>query len=434
MAHLVAGLVILLSGCKQPENVFVPPPPPEVTVAKPSVAAVPEFLEQPGETEPAEEAEVRARVRGFIQAIEFEPGQRVEQGQLLYRIEPDNYQAELDAAKAAVNAADAAILVAQAALKNAEAEFVRTTAELDREQRLLDGNAGSQSDYDRARANNEAAKAAIEAATANIEVANAEKSAAEAAVQQAQLNLDYTHVTAPIDGFITKTEIKTGNLVDNGTQLAKVVNQDRIFANFSLSDRQVLQLQRDRADDPSSGDPHDSNKWKGITVLLRRELDKGFPFTGKLDYVDQTGVDAATGTLGLRAVFENPNNELFGGLFVTVRVPSEQRQDQLLVPQAALGRDQQGSFVLTVDSDNKVRQTRVNVRSAVSGWAAIEGPLDATTSVIIDGLQRAIPGMEVKPTEETLQVDEASLLRGAMLPDSDRRTSLVAIAGGADSN
>ena len=411
---MLAGLVVLISGCAKQENAYVPPPPPEVTVANPVAMPIYQFLQEEGETEPAEEAEVRARVKGFIEGIQFEPGRRVEAGQVLYLIEPDTYQAALDSAQAALAAADAAIAVAEATLKNAEAEAVRTKADLDREQRLLEGNAGSQADYDRAFAANEAAKAAIESAKASIKQATAQEQAAKADVQQAELDFNYTKVVAPIAGRITKTTVKKGNLVENGTALATIVDDARVFANFSLSDRQVLELQREYLENSAANQERED--LKNVRVLMRREIDQGFPFSGTLDYVDQTGVDANTATVGLRAVFDNPEDQLFGGLFVTVRIPSETAYDALLVPESAVSRDQLGSFVLTISSENKVEQTRVTVKSRVSGWAAIEGSVETSSLVVIDGVQRAVPGSEVEPDTKTLEIDAESLLRGMTIP------------------
>lgn len=403
-------------GCGKSENTYVAPPPPGVTVSNPVEMPIYQFLQEEGETEPVEEAEVRARVRGFIEGIEFDPGTRVEAGQVLYRIEPDTYQAALDSSKAALAAATAAISVADATLRNAEAEAVKTKADLDREQRLLQGNAGSQADYDRAFAANEAAKAAIESAKAAIEQAKAEEQAAEAGVQQAQLDFNYTEVVAPISGRITKTTIKTGNLVENGTSLATIVNDARVFANFSLSDRQVLELQQEHLD--NSDKNSDREDLKSVRVLMRREIDEGFPFTGTLDYVDQTGVDTKTATVGLRAIFDNPDDQLFGGLFVTVRIPAEKPEDALLVPESAISRDQQGTFVLIVNAENKVEQTRIAVKTRMSGWAAIEGPVEASTKVIVEGIQRAVPGSEVEPNVVSMNVDTESLLRGMSAPAS----------------
>ncbi|MDF1841945.1 MAG: efflux RND transporter periplasmic adaptor subunit [Rubripirellula sp.] len=415
---LAAGLIASMAGCEKPQNAFVAPPPPEVTVATPVLQSVPEFIDQEGETEAVEQAEVRSRVKGFIQKILFQPGKEVSLGQELYQIEPDTYQAELNSANAAVDAATAGIAVANASLETAKAEVVRTEADLSRETRLLQGNAGSQSDYDRAFAANEAAKASIHGAEANIQLAIAEKRSAEATVKQAELDFGYTKVTAPIAGYITKTEVKTGNLVENGTALAEVIDRSKMFANFSLSDREILRLQKKYFDNlPADAKPEEID-WSTIKVLMRRELDEGFPYSGTLEYVDQLGVDAKTATLGLRAVFDNPDDQLLGGLFVTVRILSEEENELLLVPESAVSRDQQGPFLLTVGAENKVAETRVSVVMRIGGWAAIEGEVDESTKVIIDGLQRAIPNSVVAPQEKTLQVDGPSLIRSSMLPST----------------
>lgn len=417
----LAVAVTALVGCNRAGNEYVPPPPPKVTVAHPVSTEITPFLEQNGRTEASEEAEIRARVRGFIEKIDFKPGQSVEAGKVLYKIEPDQYEAEVNSALAAVEAAQAAIGVAEANIKTAQAEVGRARQDLNREVQLKEKQASSQAQYDAAVAAFDAAEASVESAKANLQSTEAEKGSAEAALAQAKLDLGYTDVTAPIRGEITKTFFKLGNLVENGSHLATVVDSSNVFANFSISDRDLLEFMKARklaegAD--QDDDEFKEEQWRGKKVYLRRETDEGFPFEGKLDYIDQSGIQSKTGTLGLRARFDNEDGRLVPGLFVTVRVPASESVKSLLVPEAALVRSDQGVFVMTVNSENVVVRTRVTVGQTVSGWAIIQEGLQESDWVVVDGLQRARPTLEVVPEEAAMEADGQLLLRGQGQPSA----------------
>ncbi len=226
---LLMGSIFTAIGCRKAENVYDPPPPPEVTVARPLQQPLTPFLEENGVIEAVEEAEVRARVQGFVEEVKFQPGAVVSVGDLLYQIESDQYQSIVKSSEAAVEAAEAAIVAAQALVATAEAEVRVSEQNLSREKRLLDRNAGSQLDFDEAVAAKDSALAKLDSAKANVGVAVAEKGCAVASLAQAQLDLDYTTVESPIDGRISITDVKQGNLVENGTKLAAVVEpQNRL--------------------------------------------------------------------------------------------------------------------------------------------------------------------------------------------------------------
>lgn len=408
---LLLGLCAAVIGCN-PKNEYEPPPPPEITVAHPVVRAITPFFEENGVIEAVDEAEVRARVSGFVEKIEFEPGQDVTIGTTLYEIEKDQYEARVNSAKAAVAAAEASIAVAEAAVKTAEAEALNAKQNLERERQLLERGAGSQTDVDAAVAVDASAKAAVEAAGASVQAAHAEKGNAEAQLADAVLDFNYTTVKAEIDGRITKTNVKLGNLVAEGAQLTSIVNRNQVYANFSVSDRQMLRFQQAKLSELKPGEEIDQDEWRKTPVYLRRETDQGFPFAGKLNYIDQAGVEAATGTLGLRAIFDNQDGRLIPGLFVTLRVPLGPPEDALLVPEYAILRDPRGTFALTVSDEQKVERVDVSVAQTINGWAVIESGLSKDSRIVVDGLQRARPGLEVTATEQTLEVDDQMLLRG----------------------
>ncbi len=261
-------------------------------------------------------------------------------------------------------------------------------------------------------------KAALEAARANVTAAQSQKLQADADLRQANIDLDFTEVRAEIDGRITKSNFKIGNLVENGSHLATIVDDRVVFANFSISDRALLRIMRvrnaARTDDSEVG----RESWGGTPVYLAREGDQGYPFEGKLDNVDQAGIDVSTGTLGLRGIFENANDQLVPGLFVSLRVPASDAVNSLLIPERAVMRDQQGTFVLTIGDDNKIVRASIEMGQAVSGWAIVSRGIDPATRVVVDGLQFARPGSTVIPNVATFEVDATMLLRGMSDPDS----------------
>ena len=398
-AGLTLASAVLFVGCGAPPNEYVAPPPPDVTVMRPVVQSIVEYIEENGETEAVERVEVRARVRGFVQAIEFAPGQTVDRETLLYQIEDDEYVARVKLSVAEVAAAEAAISVAKAQILTSQAEVDRAARELERQRSLLSQQATSQSEFDAAIAADEAAKANLAAAESAVEAARATRQQSQARLDQSQLDLGYTQVTAPIAGRVTKTDIRLGNLVESGTELTVVVDDSRIFANFNISDRQLLQFREAR--DQSASGRMSRQTWSQVRVLLRRESDTGFPFEGRLDYVDQEGVDTTTGTLRLRAVFENEDGGLFPGLFVTVRVAVATRDDALLVPARAVLRDRVGPFLLIVGEDNRVERRDIQTGQQSEGWVVIDQGLAENERIIVEGLQRARPGIPVNPLEKT---------------------------------
>lgn len=405
-----------LPGCGSSSNEYVAPPPPEVTVARPVTQQITPFVEQTGVVEAVEEAEVRARVRGFVESIEFKPGDEVQADDVLYRIEANQYQAAVNAAAAAVKAADAGKAVAEAMVKVAAAEEKNAAQQLAREQELMEKNAGSPAALDAAVAARDRAAASLESAEAEVEAAVAQQGEAAAALEQAELELNYTTVRAPIDGRISPTDIKLGNLVEDGQPLARIVDRREVFVNFSISDREMLEFMQQRRDALQSEEPPLPLDWGDLQVFLSREVDRGFPFTGQLDYVDQQGVDRATGTIRLRSKHANADGQLFPGIFVRIRLPIPTPIDATLLPEQAILREQRGKFVLAIDNENKVQRLPVTAGETISGWTIVKDGLAGDARVVVNGLQRARPGLEVSPVETTLRVDQETLLRGLPAP------------------
>src|SRR6185503_16625417 len=351
-----------------PSNTYVAPPPPKVTVAKPTEQKVTRYFEATGNAAAVNSANLVARVQGFLTEIKYADGAAVKQGEHLFTIEPEPYQLKLQQA--------------QAAEASAEATAKQTEADFERQQELVQRQAAS--------------KAAFDNATANRDTAKARLLQARADTKQAQINLDYTKVIAPFDGVVTARQVSIGELIGGGgTQvLATIVQLDPIWVNFSASERDVLRV---RAELQRRGMTRSDMIGTEAEVGLQTET--GYPHKGKLDYIAPT-VSASTGTLAVRALLRNPNAPLLPGYFVRVRVPLDETP-ALLVPSVALGADQGGRYVLIVNTENTVEQRKVQVGPTVGEMAVIESGLQPDDRVVIAGILRANPGQKVDPQTQT---------------------------------
>lgn len=430
LSFVVLALAGLLSpvGCAEPvpSNKFAPPPAPEVKVAHPLEQAITIYQEETGQTESVGSAQVRSRVNGYVQQVNFAPGQEVNKDDVLYVIEKDEYEAAVDAAKAEVSTAEASIQTMEAKVGEAKVELNRAELEFQRVAKLRDQNVVTQADYEVAEASRDSAKALLDSAEANVTAAKAELKRANARLTQANLDLAYTDVVAPISGRITKTDVKVGNLVDPGTMLTTIVNADEIYVNFSLSDRDAMRLQKAameemkaRGETPPKSDSR-APSYIHRKAFLRREVDKNFDFEGKLNYVDEKGVDPKTGTLAVRAIFPNPQHTIFPGLFVYIRVPVQTVDDALLIPEQLVARDQTGSYVLTVNKDNEIARKDITTGQSFPDYVVVQTGLEKEDQIIISGSQRLRPGMKVVPKVEQLP---AANLEPAISPKEAKQSS-----------
>jgi RND family efflux transporter MFP subunit len=362
-----SALAVLLAACGQ-DNRYVAPPPPQVTVALPTSETVTRYLEATGNTAAVNSANLVARVQGFIQQIHYRDGDVVKQGTTLFTIEPEPYKLKLEQARAAEAAA-------RAVLKQTEAEYERQS---ELAGRLV------------------ATKAALDNATANRDSARARLDQAKVDTEQAAINLGYTEVKAPFDGIVTARLVSLGELVGaNGpTQLATIVQVEPIYVNFTISERDVLRV---RAEIRRLGvTPEELKK---VPVEVGLQTDAGYPHKGTLNYAAPS-VNQATGTLAARAILPNSEGVLLPGYFVRVRI-AEDEQKGLLVPDAALGSDQGGRYLLVVNQDNVVEQRKVEVGPRVGDLRVIDSGLKADDRVVVAGLLRAIPGQKVDPQLRT---------------------------------
>jgi len=365
---------MVLAACEE-ENRYQAPPPPKVTVARPVQQSITHYLEETGNTATTQSVDLVARVQGYLQKIQYKDGTNVKKGDPLFLIEPEPFQLKLDQATASE-------MGAQASLNQLEADFKRQSDLASR-------------DF--------ASKAALDQARAARDGAKAKLLQSQADKKQAQINLSYTQVAAPFDGLVTARLVSVGELVGTGataTKLASIVQLDPIYVNFSISEQEATRLNAQRV---SRGQSIDDFLGK-VPVEVGLQTEQGYPHRGVLDYISPT-VDQSTGTLAVRAIFQNPKRILLPGNFVRVRVPVDERVPSLLVPDAALGSQQGGRYVLVVNGDNIVEQRRVTIGPLVGALRAIERGLKQGDRVIVDGLQRAIPGNKVDPTMRSVSAE-----------------------------
>ena len=364
---VAAAFAALLAACGG-ENRYVAPPP-QVKVAVPIEQNVTRYLEATGTTAAVNSANLVARVQGFLQEIRYRDGDEVKQGAVLFVIEPEPYKLKLEQARAAEAGA-------AATLKQNEAEYER---QADLASRAV------------------ASKAQLDNATANRDSAQAKLMQAKGDTAQAAINLGYTEVKAPFDGIVTARQVSLGELVGaNGpTQLATIVATDPIYVNFNISEQDTL---RAREQIRRLGlTPQDLKK---VPVEVGLQSDEGYPYKGTLDYASPS-INQATGTLAVRAILANPDRRMLPGFFVRVRIPDQQSK-ALLVPEAALGSDQGGRYLLVVGKDNVVEQRKVTIGPSVGDLRVIDKGLAADDRVVVDGILRAIPGEKVDPQMQSL--------------------------------
>jgi len=365
----------ILSACEQ--NTFVPPPPPKVDVAVPVQGSFTRYLEATGNTAPIKNVDLVARVQGFLQSIDYKDGAFVKEGTPLFTIEPDTYKLKLEQAQAAESGS-------QATLRQAEADFKR-------QQDLVQRQAVSQATLDNSTSTRDNAQANLLQAQVNTKLA--------------AVNYGYTHVAAPFDGVVSAHLVSVGELVgaSSPTQLATIVALDPIWVNFNVNEQDVLRI---RAEARRRGMTTEDLRQLPIEVGLQTET--GFPHKGRLDYA-AVSLNQSTGTLPVRGVLPNSDRALLPGFFVRVRVPIDQEQNALFVPDVALGADQAGRYLLVVNGENVVEQRKVRTGPLHDGGLrVIEEGLKPDDRVVTAGLLRAIPGQKVDPQLKKIEAPPAA--------------------------
>jgi RND family efflux transporter MFP subunit len=368
----VLGVVICLAmslclvACGD-QSKYAPPPPPQVTVRQPVIQPVTDYLEFTGNTQAINTVQLRARVEGYLEKVFFQDGDLVKKGQLLFLIQQNTYEAKLQQA-------EADILAQKARLFHAQTEFARYT-------KLVKQKAAAQTDVDRWMYERDAAQAAVLAAEAQRDLA--------------RLNLSYTKVNSPFDGRIGRRLKDPGNLVGAGeaTPLADVNQIDPMYVYFTMSEQDLLAVTQETKESV------DQVISRNVPAYLGLADEQGYPHQGKLDFAS-ISLNPTTGTLTLRGIFPNPQGVMLPGLFAKIRVPVAHAKAALLVPTVAIGFDQLGPYVLTVDDKNVVHRCTVKLGTQVKDLTVLTQGVKEKEWVITNGLLMAIPGKTVTPVKE----------------------------------
>lgn len=386
---IIRGIVLALAAVTLSAtgtNAQQGPQNPPVEVANPRVERIVDYDIYTGRFEAAERVEIRARVSGYLDTVTFEDGDLVEEGALLFEIDPRPFEAVVRRAEAAVESAKA----------------TRTLAEIEfeRAEQLAERNVGTVQDVDRTRA-------ALTEAEAQVRVAEAE-------LAQAELDLGFTRIEAPFPGRISSTEVDAGNLVIGGasqpTLLATIVRIDPIYFSFTASEADFLRYARL----VNSGErPSPRNDAYPVSVRLMDEDD--FLHEGDLDFVNNE-IDPNSGTISVRAVLSSPQTYIVPGLFGRIRVPASTEYEALLIPDTAILSDQARKIVMLVDGEGNVSPRPVVPGALYRGLRVVRGGLSPDDRVVVNGVQRARPGSTVTPEMTEISFPDES--RDGSAPES----------------
>lgn len=346
----------------------VAPPAVPVTVATVQPRSVTVWREFSGRLEAVDRVQIRPRVAGAIQAVHFREGGLVKQGDLLVSLDPEPFKAAVDQARGEVASAQARLDLAK--------------TELDRGTTLMARNTISESELAQRQSTHASSVAALQSAKASL--------------RRAELNLGYTEIRAPIAGRLGRLEVTVGNLVAEGSAsqaLTTLVSVDPIYAGFTIDEdylQQILSVL-------PAKDRYSALEQIPVQVILPETV---APLTGRLQLINNE-VDAATGTIRVRAIFDNPDGRLIPGQFVRIRMGQPNTENRLVISERAVGTDQDKKFVFVVDSGNTVAYRQIELGAPVEGQRIVEKGLAAGDRVVVSGLQRIRPGAVVQPQEQT---------------------------------
>ena len=372
--HLRSGLLAIITlvtiiGCENQTDPAANPAQasPSVKIAQPLAQDVTEWDEYTGRIEAVSSVDVRARVSGYLEKVNFKAGEKVKKGDLLFLIDPKPFSAQLN--------------FAVAELERAKAKRELAKNDMERAERLFRGKAISEEEYD--------------ARSKGLREAVATVNSAEANVYTARLNLDFTKIRAPIDGQIGRELITEGNLVSGGggdaTLLTFIVSTNPVYVYVDADERSVLKYRRQSSDIGAGQTP--------AQLALADEAD--FPHQGILDYISPRQ-DATTGTVTLRGVFTNPDGLLSPGFFARMRVRGSAPYPAILVPDRAIATDQAQRFVWVVNQENQAEYRKVVLGAPIGQSRVIKEGLKAGEWVVIEGLQKLKPGIKVNPERISL--------------------------------
>jgi RND family efflux transporter MFP subunit len=371
IAALLA-LATLVASCGEQKQQAGGQPPPAVTVAKPQKRTVVDYDEYVGRFAAINSVEIRARVSGYLDKLHFKDGQVVKQGDLLFTIDKRPFQNTLDQARAN-------LLQAQSNLAFTESDYTRG------QQLVRDKTITDQTFEQRAQA---------------FRNAKAGVSANEAAVRQAELDMEFTELRAPMNGRIGDRRVSPGNLVTGGTGgnttlLATIVSIDPIYFEFTFDEASYLRYER-----LANAGQDVASRNTGVQIALKLIDESDFDHEGRMDFVDNV-IDRSTGTIRGRAVVANPKEIFTPGMFARVRIPGTPPYEALLVPDVAIGTEQARRFVVVIDDQDTARLKYVTLGQVTKdGLRAIKDGIGPDDRVVVSGLMQARPGTKVKPEEQ----------------------------------
>jgi multidrug efflux system membrane fusion protein len=362
-------------------------PPAAIPVSVSAVEERPviEWDQYSGRIEAIESVEVRSRVGGYIEAVNFEPGSLVKEGDTLFVVDARPFQAE--------------VARAEAALASARARLALTRSELARAEQLRADRAIAQREFDERQNAQREAQATLRGAQAALEIA--------------KLELGYTRITAPISGRVSRAEVTAGNLVAGGAagpKLTSIVSTAPVYASFEVDERNFLKYAANGARAPG-------RIGNTVQVHLGLASEEGHPHAGVLEFVDNT-LDAGSGTIRLRAMFGNEDEMLMPGMYARLKLGGANPVPALLVDDRAVGTDQDKRYVLVVGDDNKVSWREVKLGPMVDGLRVVREGLTAGERIVVNGLQRVRPGATVAP--ESVAMDSRMRIARAQAPITDR--------------
>jgi RND family efflux transporter MFP subunit len=367
MVPVAAGALLMASGCgSSGGSAQSAPPPPQVSVAQVLERRVKDWDEFTGRMQAVESVEIRPRVSGYIDKVAFTEGSQVKRGDLLFVIDPRPYKADADRAAADVKRYQTALELAR--------------IELARVQRLKDSGAVSEEELDER-------KSTLAQTQANV-------AGAEAALEAANLNLNFTQVTSPIAGRASRAEVTRGNLVtggiNGGTLLSSVVSMDPMYLYFDADEQSYLRYsQMARTAEPGS---HEAAK--PVQVGLANE--EGFPHTGTVDFVDNQ-LNPQTGTIRARAVLQNKDGLYTPGLFARVQLLGSSEYAAILIDDRAVNTDQSQKYVFVLGPNNVIEYRRVKLGRIIDGLRVVREGLKPGDVIVVNGAQRVHPGVTVSP-------------------------------------
>jgi RND family efflux transporter MFP subunit len=378
LAGAAVAVLCIVSGCGGTNNgAQSAPPPPQVSVAQVLQKQVKDWDEFTGRLQAVETVEIRPRVSGYIDKVVFTEGSLVKRGDLLFLIDPRPYQAETDRAAADVKRYKTALELAR--------------IELGRVQKLKDSGAVSEEELDER-------KSTLAQTEANV-------GGAEAALEAAALNLDFTRVTSPIDGRVSRAEVTRGNLVtggiNGGTLLTSVVSMDPMYLYFDADEQSYLRYTQM----PRVGSRPNSRDAAPVNVGLANE--EGFPHMGVVDFVDNQ-LNSQTGTIRARAVLQNKEGLYTPGLFARVQLLAGNEYSAILIDDRAVNTDQSQKYVLVLGANNTVEYRRVKLGRIIDGLRIVREGLKVGDVIIVNGAQRVHPGVTVTPQTVLMGADEGA--------------------------